>query len=468
MDYRKKKELSRRNFLKASGVLTGATLLGANGANLIFAQGDDPVSITFWTPGGSDPYCQGFNVIAANFMEQNPNIQMGETQCNPTGENYNEVFFANIASGNPPDASIVWASPVSFATRGAVLPLDDLMSLSNNSQIENWPEGVLASCQYDGQTFGLPASASPYAMYYNTDMFEEAGISTAREDFPKTWDELRQLSKEFTRWNGDVLETAGYLPWGDTTDFFGMAVQFAVWSATNGGQVYDAENQLYSIDSEANIEMMQYALDWWEEEYRGDLIQVSSSANWGAYPDGEGRPGAFPSGKLAILNNGYWIATDMYAGADDDVAGWDVARFPVGPSGTESASGYWPNWVVIPTGVPHPQESFDFLDYLVVEGMSVWFNIVPDLPANEKFPSDFVPQGLINVVGEEKATDVNTFFTNQLNDAVPMWNSPVEDFYLDQISRALEQIIGKSASPEEALGEAQQLTQRELERVLSS
>jgi ABC-type glycerol-3-phosphate transport system substrate-binding protein len=168
-----------------------------------------------------------------------------------------------------------------------------------------------------------------------------------------------------------------------------------------------------------------------------------------------------------MLNNGYWIATDMYDSADT-VAGWDVAPFPVGPSGTKTASGYWPNWVVIPAGVPHPVESFEFLDYLVVDGMRVWYSIVPDLPANEKFPTDFVPQNLIDAVGSDKADDVNSFFLNQLNDAVPMWNSPVEDFYLDQISRALEQTFAKSATPEDALGEAQRATQAELDRVLSS
>jgi ABC-type glycerol-3-phosphate transport system substrate-binding protein len=400
-------------------------------------------------------------------MEVNPNIEMGETQCNPTGENYNEVLFANIASGNPPDATIVWNSPVTYAVREALLPLDDLMAVSKNSQVENWPPGVLASCRYQGQIYGLPAAAAPYAMYYNTDLFEAAGISTSREDFPKTWDEMRRLSKEFTQWNGDLLEVAGFIPWGGVSDFYGMAVQFVIWAATNGGTVYDSENQQYSVDAEPNIEMMRYALEWWDEEYNGNLIQVNTSANWGAYPDNEGRPAAFPGGNYAMFSNGYWIATDMYDAAEN-VANWDVAPYPVGPSGTETASGYWPNWVVIPAGVPHPVESYTFLDYLVVEGMEVWYSIVPDLPANLKFPTDFVPGNLINAVGAEKAEDVNAFFRNQLNDAVPMWNSPVEDFYLDQMSRALEQIFAKTASPEEALGEVQRATQAELERVLSS
>jgi multiple sugar transport system substrate-binding protein len=325
---------------------------------------------------------------------------------------------------------------------------------------------VLASCQWKGVTYRLPAAAAPYAMYYNADLFEAKGISADPKDFPKTWDEMRRLSKEFTTWDGDLLTTAGFIPWGGPADFYGMAVQFVIWSHTNGGGTFDAANLKYTINSEQNIEMMRYALEWWEEEYKGDVIKVNTSANWYAYADGEGRPPAFQEGIYAMLNDGYWIATDMYA-AEVKIKQWNVAPFPVGPSGTRSASGYWPNWLVIPKGVPHKQDSFEYLDYMVVDGMKVWFGIVPDLPANKKFPVDFVPPNLIDKVGESFATEVNTFFHNQLNDyAVAMWNSPVEDFYLDQLSVALEQIISKTATPEEALGAIQTSCQDELDKVL--
>jgi len=48
-----------------------------------------------------------------------------------------------------------------------------------------------------------------------------------------------------------------------------------------------------------------------------------------------------------------------------------------------------------------------------------------------------------------------------------MWNSPVQDFANDAIGRAIEQILGKAATPEEALAEAQQICQAELDKVLA-
>ena len=99
--------------------------------------------------------------------------------------------------------------------------------------------------------------------------------------------------------------------------------------------------------------------------------------------------------------------------------------------------------------------------------MKVWYDLIPDMPANKNFPADFVPQMLIDLMGEAFATEVNAFFISQLKDATPMWNSPVEDFYLDQLYVGIEQILNKAATPEEALGAVQTACQDELDGLLS-
>ena len=61
-----------------------------------------------------------------------------------------------------------------------------------------------------------------------------------------------------------------------------------------------------------------------------------------------------------------------------------------------------------------------------------------------------------------------TFFHDQLDMATPMWDSPVQDFATDQIRRALEQIMHKTATPKHALAEAQKSCQGALEKVFKS
>ncbi len=477
--------INRRDFLRLASVGGGAVLLAACGSTPATpvteapttaagesaapttaaaevtaapAASGEKVSLSFWTPGGSPQFCEGFDTIAKNYEGLNPNIDVGDTQCGVGEQNFNEVLLARIAAGDAPDSTILWTSPAALGSRGSLEPLDELMASSQNSQKENWPEGVLASCLFGGKTYGLPIAAGTYAMVYNQEMFEAKGISTKREDFPKTWDELRKLSKEFTRWNGDNLETAGFIPFADP-------YQIPIWSALNGSQIYDGANNKYTIDSEQNIAMMEWVVDWLNEEYQGDITKVNNSGPWSASPDSTGQPPAWQSGRLAMMSEGFWTVGDMYQ-IDLTFTNWDAAPFPVGPSGTKTVSGYWPNWLVIPKGTSHVQDAFNYLDYMVVDGMTVWFNNVPDMPTNSKVSTDLVPKRAVEKRGEEFAKNITEFYRGQLAIATPMWNSPVQDFGIDQLTRAMEQIINKVAAPKDALAEAQKASQAELEKVL--
>ncbi len=480
--------LSRREFLRLTGAGGGTILLAACGAQggtgatgsaapagasgaasaagasaaASAAGATEKTLVSFWTPGGSETFCQGFETIASNFEALNPDIDIGETQCGTGEQSFDEVLLARIAAGNPPDATVLWTSPIGLAARGSLEPLDELMTSSEYSQIQNWPEGVLASCQYGGKTYGLPATAGAYSLFYNQELFELKGIPTERESFPKTWDELRALSKEFTVYNGDTLESVGFVP---VLEPGSEGVHFAYWTALNGGKVYDSTNQTYTIDAPQNIELMEYLLSWLDEEYKGDYAKLLQSGVFFGYTDAQGRPPMFQSGKQAILVQGFWFTGDFYSAIEPVFTEWNVAQLPVGPSGSGTVSGYWPNWLVIPKGVKVKEAAFKYLDYMTVEGIKVWFNNIPDLPTN-KLVEDLKPGVVVEKRGDEFADEMMEFFRGQLEIATPMWDSPVQNFADDQITAAVEKIMNKAAPPKDALGEAQRACQAELEKTL--
>jgi multiple sugar transport system substrate-binding protein len=270
------------------------------------------------------------------------------------------------------------------------------------------------------------------------------------------------LSKEFTQWDGDRLVSAGYvLPTVEA-----MVPTLPIWSALNGGQLYDAENQRYTIDAEANIAMMDYFLSWLDEEYHGDYNQVHRSGSWMGYPSDEGQPPEFQAGHLAMMEWGSWGLGDFYAFGEPALTEWDLASYPVGPGGESTVSGYWPNWLVIPEGAAQTEAAFGYLDYMSGVGVVKWFEAVPDLPTNAQVP-EVVPSLLAEKRGEEFAARAIEVFRDQLAIVTPMWNSPVQSFSQDQLSRALEQIMTKTSSPQDALAAAQQACQAELEAVLA-
>jgi ABC-type glycerol-3-phosphate transport system substrate-binding protein len=319
----------------------------------------------------------------------------------------------------------------------------------------------LKSVQFKGQTFGLPLVAGVYGMWYNEEMFEAKGIPTDRESFPKTWDELRALSKEFTVWNGDRLEVAGFVPPRDVEPM-------AIWSALNGGRLYDDANLRYTLDSPENIEMFEYFLAWLDEEYKGDITLVERSGHFhDGYPSPEtGLNPAFREGRQAALQEGSWLMGDIYADPEPVFSRWNIAPHPVGPSGTETYSGVWPNWFVIPVGAANPQAAFDYLAYLSTEGVVEWYRQIPDVPTNSQVNPE-PPTIVVERRGQEFAEEITAFLQSQAAITAPMWDSPVQSFSNDQLSRAIEKIYTKAATVAEALAEAQTASQAELERVLA-
>jgi multiple sugar transport system substrate-binding protein len=453
--------LNRRQLLGAG--MAGSAALAVGGRqnwSAMTAAAQDKTRIVFWTPGGSPTYCQAHTEIAADYGEVNPNVTV-DFQCGTDSSTFLERFLGSIAAGNPPDASVIWDTPVSLGAQGALEPLDEMMQNAEYAGAENWPPSVLASCQFGGQTWGLPVAAGSYGIWYNQDLFEEKGIPTDRASFPKTWDDLRALSKEFTQWDGDRLVMAGFIP--RQADF---QVTIAVWSALNGSQLYDAANQRYTIDAEPNVAMLDYFVSWLDEEYQGDFAKVQRSGSFQPYPSAEGQPPEFQAGHLAMVEWGTWGLGDFYAYGEPTFNRYDVAPYPVGPGGTKAVAGYWPNWLAIPKNARHVQEAFDYLDYMSGVGIIKWFKAVPDTPTNKLVPPQ-VPDVTVEQRGEAFASDIMTFFRGQLDAATPMWDSPVQSFATDQLQRAIERVFLKQATPQEALTEAQQASQAELEKLLA-
>ena len=62
---------------------------------------------------------------------------------------------------------------------------------------------------------------------------------------------------------------AGFMPpWG-------ASWLYPVWSALNGGQIFDATNNLYTVNSAENVEWIEYWAKWLNDAYGGDFEQIN-------------------------------------------------------------------------------------------------------------------------------------------------------------------------------------------------
>lgn len=446
--------MNRRAFLQSTAAVGGAMALP--GAALSQAEGQ----LLLWLPGGSDLFCQIHTCLLDGFSTS-ANLGPGTTVCGLGQDSeFTQALIGSITAGSPPDISMLWDSPVSLGAQGAFMPLDDMMK-GAKINLATWPKGLLSSCQFKGVTYGLPVTAGVYAMWYNAEMLEAKGIPSDRAAFPKTVVEMRKLSKEFTIWDGGTVKSAGFMP-------NRIPETMAIWSALNGGMLFDVANLKYMLDSGQNIEMMSFLLEWLDQEYKGDVNLIDRSGNFReGYADGATGVGpAFRDWRQAGLMSGSWLMGDIYADPVPSFTRWNQAPNPIGPSGTAHVSGTWLNRFVIPVGSKNLQAAFDYLTYLSIGVAVQWYQQIPDVPTNAQVAVK-PPQSLIDNRGADFAQDLTAFLAEQAAIVTPMWNSPVQSFGNNQMARAMEKIFTHEQPVAAALAEAQTAAQAELDRVLA-
>ncbi|MEN9938685.1 MAG: hypothetical protein RLZZ387_5264 [Chloroflexota bacterium] len=464
--------VSRRAFLRAAAVAGGAAILAACGgspaateptaapasegeaapaATAAPAQASGgPVEIEWVNPYTTPATQEAIPLMISAFEEANPGIKV-KYQNPGMGDGYTEALLSRIAGGNPPDMATLFSTPAEFAARGSLLEIDQYMQGAAMAKPDAFYSAPLKSCQWQGKTYALPSSAGAGAIYLNVAKFKEKGITVDRESFPKTWDEVRALSKEFIVTDGGEVIEAGYTP------FVGGSWLYPAWAAMNGGKLYDAASNTYTLNSDENVAWLDYWLRWLDEDYGGDIERLAAAGNWDdAYPDSQ-----FQLGKLAMTNSGSWAASDA-----DIPFEWEVVRFPFGPGGSQSYTAFWPNWWAVPKGTKHPDEAFKLVEWVATKGWETWYRFILDTPAWKEIPQTVVTAKLVENTSQERAENINGFFADYLNDAVDMWNSPVESFAQETLGAAVADVLAKVKSPKDALAEANKLCQDKLNETL--
>ena len=93
-----------------------------------------------------------------------------------------------------------------FQARGELAPVpDDVMT---TAQIEStFTPASIKLLKIDGRYQGLPTDVQTFLLFYNDDLFKEAGLDPSK-DFA-TWEEFRQAAIKLTKRKGDSLSQAG-------------------------------------------------------------------------------------------------------------------------------------------------------------------------------------------------------------------------------------------------------------------
>ncbi|MDK8230734.1 extracellular solute-binding protein, partial [Escherichia coli] len=91
-------------------------------------------------------------------------------------------------------------------------------------------------------------------IYYNKKLWKEAGLTET--DIPTTWDELREVAKKLTKWNGSKMEQAGFNVNGDAYAAINQGLNYQ-----RGELAFDASGKKPNYDNKVTRENMKFLKD---------------------------------------------------------------------------------------------------------------------------------------------------------------------------------------------------------------
>lgn len=322
-------------------------------------------SFGYW---GDPPELPPFEEIVSKYQAAHPDVKI-EIQHAPWS-GYFTRLDAQLAAGAGPDVFFITNVP-SYASRGALAPLDDLIKQSSFPIDEYVPSSLLTH-SYEGKLYSIPRDSAPSALYYNSDAFDAAGVAYPNADWK--WADLRDAAIKLTTNEGGRITR------------YGLALEsndWATWVQQNGGKVFDDPLQptTFLLAEPAAVEAIQYI---------GDLINKDKvTPNFLEAEQAGGTAQLFSSGQAAMV-----ITNPSRLGTFADVPfKWAVANLPAGPTGIHSnrtgGAGF-----AINANSKNPEAAWAFLQYLAgPEGQSIFAGAkaaaVPAMTGNETVRAAF-------------------------------------------------------------------------------
>lgn len=279
------------------------------------------------------------------FMKEHPNIKVEPVDI---GTERAQKLMTLIGSGTAPDIIYLNEWTYVFANKGALEPLDEYVA-RDNFDTSVYPESLLTPLRFEDKLYAFPQEISPYCMYYNKTMFQNAGVPLPADDW--TWDEFYEAAKQLTDPEKKIY---GYRHPGNWAD------QDLNWISTAGVTFDTSGTEQKGLETPEALEALQFLYKMVvEDKVSPNPAELTSM--------GKTADSMFQNQQVAMQAAGLWMLP-QYAAEELDFE-WDVVRFP--KNKTQNVKAGVLNWG-ISSSSKHKDEAWELLKYLVgPEGMKI-------------------------------------------------------------------------------------------------
>jgi multiple sugar transport system substrate-binding protein len=360
-----------------------------------------------------------------------------------------DKVIAALSGSDPPDV-LVLGGPDAVSTwvnEGLLTPLDDLVAAHGIDLDDIYP-AMLAQGRYQGKLYALPWGSDTYGLFWNKDLFEEAGLDPEKP--PETMEELAEVADKLTKVEADgTITQLGFVP-----DFSWS--HFDQYVKLFGGYWFSEDGTKVQLDTPAMIEAMKWEQQFYTKYGTEEVLRFVSST--GEYSSPEH---GFMSGKIAMMVDGEWMTgVNFIEGLKPDLW-YGVAPIPYPADKPENAKTNVVGGTValIPSGVKDKDAAAKLLAWMMTPEI-----VAEEMVANFNLPSS-----------GEAAKDPRFHENEKFAVFMELANSPNATYHtftaisaelLTELELIEEQVLHTGADPEPLLKEAQAKLQPMLDEAL--
>ena len=325
-----------------------------------------PGTVVVMLPSDNPGDIQLRRTQAEAFMQAHPEIQV-QVQVVPS-EGYNERVFTSIAGGNAPD--IFNSGDVvipSIVKRNVAKDLNEFVTRDSYDLDQFYPE-IIDGLTFENQLVGLTDNWDTQVMYYNRDLFEQAGVPEPTADW--TWDDAAAAAQRITSGSDDSKI------WGMLYETWFAPVHDQVYSF--GGEVLSEDGTQCMLDESAGVQALQSIVD---------LMSAGLAPQPQVYEqEGQDPFSTFAAGRAGMwIGSGRWSAFDLQGVQD---LNWAIAPRPGGPDHARSNFFHLAMYAI--TSASNDADSaWEFLKYMVsTEGITAAFESMQGIPSQPSLADD--------------------------------------------------------------------------------
>ncbi len=447
----KNQRLSRRDFLRTSAglatmaalsacVAPGAPATGEGGQAAPNAEGATISYWTFW----ADRWGEFQQKIVDDYNANGKDGIQVDMLIVPWGDLSTKLLTA-VAAGNPPDFTIINRSEVvEWAVRDGLLPLDEHISASTESKPDDWFAVAWNECVWQGKTFAQPFESGTYAAWYHKGLFDEAGLDSSK--LPVTWEDVDAAAEKITQGDATAGYTrSGFVPWDGRIDLLGWL---------SGGEWYDEAERKVTAATPENIA----AFDWikqYADKYNGETLDRFRKGFGG----GDTADDPFYRGQIGMSWRGSWSLSAKQEYAADVPLGIQPLPYRAATGNDSINQG---SACVLPKGSSNPDAAYKFLTYMSIHGIAQWVPLAADM-VSRKDQTEIYPNALPD---NEEFRGYWKLYNDALAYAHHEPSMPARRFWNDQLNAAAQAVVLAKKTPQQALQDAQDATQAELDKAL--